>query len=67
MCSKIIHLIRAHFKERSVEDLIRSLFNTAYAKLFSEFLYDSICCGCSFEIASKSLGNANEYPQHILL
>ena len=50
MCSKNIHLIWAHFKERSAEDFIRSVFNAAYAMLFSDFLYESTCCGYSFEL-----------------
>ena len=49
-CSKNIHLIRAHFEERSAEDFIRSVFNAAYATLFFYFLYESICCGYSFEL-----------------
>ena len=53
--------IRAHFKERSAEDFMRSVFNDAYAILFSDFLYKSICCGYSFELR----GNSNEYPQHV--
>ena len=29
---------------------MRSVFNDAYAILFSDFLYKSICCGYSFEL-----------------
>ena len=29
---------------------MRSVFNDAYAILFSDFLYKSICCGDSFEL-----------------
>ena len=29
---------------------MRSAFNDAYAILFSDFLYKSICCGYSFEL-----------------
>ena len=50
MCSKNIHLIRVHSEERSAEDFIRSVFNAAYALLFSDFLYKSICCGYLFEL-----------------
>ena len=49
-CSKNIHLIRAYFEERSAEDFIRNIFNAASALLFSDFLYESICCGYSFEL-----------------
>ena len=35
------HLIRAHFKERSTEDFMRSVFNNAYR---------SRCCVYSFEL-----------------
>ena len=47
-CSKIS--TRVHFKERSAEDFMRSVFNDAYALLFSVFLYKIICCGFSFEL-----------------
>ena len=29
---------------------MRSVFNDAYAISFSDFLYESICCGYSFEL-----------------
>ena len=29
---------------------MRSVYNDAYAILFSDFLYKSICCGFSFEL-----------------
>ena len=32
-----IHLIRAHFKERSAEDFMRSALIDAYAILFSDY------------------------------
>ena len=35
------HLIRAHFKERSTEDFTRSVFNNAYAILFSDFFIEA--------------------------
>ena len=41
---------KVHFKERSAEDFMRSAFNDAYAMSFSDFLYQSICCGYSFEL-----------------
>ena len=37
-------------KERSEEDFMKSIFNDAYAILFSDFLYKSICCGYPFEL-----------------
>ena len=59
MCSKSIDLIRAHFKERSAEDFIRSIFNAACAMLFSDFLYKSICCGYSFEVEAIQMSTHN--------
>ena len=41
--------MREHFKESSVEVFMRSIFNHAYATLFSDFLYKSVCCGYSFD------------------
>ena len=38
-----INQIRALFKERSAEDLMRSILNDVFAILFSDFLYKSIC------------------------
>ena len=29
---------------------MRSVFNDAYALLFSDFLYKNLCCGYSFEL-----------------
>ena len=40
-----IHRIRAHFKEKSAEDFMRSVFNDAYAILFSDFLYKAYVVG----------------------
>ena len=40
-------------KERLAEDFIRSVLNAAYVMLFSNFLYESICCGYSFELPQK--------------
>ena len=40
----------ALFKERSAEDLMSSVLNDAFAILFSDFLYQNICCGYSFEL-----------------
>ena len=45
-----MQLLRAHLEETSAEDFMRSIFNDAYAILFSDFLYKSICCGYSFEL-----------------
>ena len=30
---------------------MRSVFNDAYAILFSDFFYKSVCCGYSFELS----------------
>ena len=38
------------FEERSAEDFMRGIFNDAYAVIFSDFLYKSICCGYWFEL-----------------
>ena len=46
----IIHLIRVHFKERSAEDVMRGVFNDAYALLLSDFMYKNIYCGYSFRV-----------------
>ena len=42
--------MRALFKDRSVEDLIRSVLNDAFAILFSDFLYKYISCEYSSEL-----------------
>ena len=42
---KKTHLIRAHFKERSTEDFMRSIFNNAYAILFSDFFIEADVVG----------------------
>ena len=44
------NLLRAHFKERSAEDFMRSIFNDIYTILFSDFLYKNIRCGYLFEL-----------------
>ena len=47
----------AHYKERSAEDFMMSVFNDAYAILSSDFLliYKSICCAYSFELPQHGL------------
>ena len=45
-----IDLTRAHFKERSAENFMRSVFNDTYGILFSDFLYKNIFYGYSFEL-----------------
>ena len=37
--------MRAHLEERSAEDFMKSLFNDAYAKLISDFLYKAYVVG----------------------
>ena len=41
--------MRAHFKESSVEDFMRSIFNHVYAILFSDFLFKSVYCEYLFD------------------
>ena len=59
------HLIRAHFEERSAEGLMRSVFNDAYAILFSDFLVKGIYGGYSFELP-QLIEAIQMYPQHML-
>ena len=39
------HLVRAQFKESSTEDFLRSVFNDAYAILFSIFCIETYVVG----------------------
>ena len=43
-------------KEGSAKDLIRGIFEKAYAIFFSDFHYKNVCCGYPFEL--NCLGNS---------
>ena len=49
-----ILLIRAHFKERSTEDFIRSVFNDADAILFSVFFIEAYVVGTGLNYLNLS-------------
>ena len=42
---------------------MRSIFNDAYAILFSVFLHKSVCCGYSFEATEISTQNMCFYKE----
>ena len=44
---------------------MRSVFNDAYARLFSFFFIEAVVMGTRL-IASTCRGNSNEYPEHMV-